>query len=538
MDWPPFFVDSDTMIRIAATVLVGLSLIVMPVVAADQLWYRGDHAGAVAGYRALLEVDPDDTDARVNLTLLLREAGQLEEAVAVSAQLAGRSRVHHLATVILAAGGADEDLLSSFDSAGDGVLLFWSGLAAFRSGQNDLAEERFSRALQVTPELAYARYFQGLLALGRGDWDGAIEHLEGVRRLEPNLTSAFAPLAQAYYQRGDATEAIALLDRAAIALPWDTEIPSLAALWREEYPVVAAREASAAQRRRAVAQAPVVAEVTGSRQTMPWVRVGLAENVRSIYLKTGGPYRIVPVPDDLVYRNAAQREAARGETPDSGERLPGGQVLQVSLDGETRALTVSSEEGEVLVSATQPLRLVYDDPRHTTILFDVTYGHGQFSAGREDRWYRGEMEFLPFLRSDAGTGTFTVVNDLPIEEYLYSVVPSEMPAWWPPAALEAQAVAARSYTLHRRDRFRPRGFDLVSSVLSAFYRGVSGEHPRTTQAVEATRGQVLMDGSRPLDAVYSANSGGITESARSVWGGASVLVGVVDPRVRIRGKKA
>ena len=122
-----------------------------------------------------------------------------------------------------------------------------------------------------------------------------------------------------------------------------------------------------------------------------------------------------------------------------------------------------------------------------------------------------------------------MINRLSVEEYLYSVVPSEMPAWWPAAALEAQAIAARSYTLYPRNRFAERGFDLLSSVTSAYYPGVTNEHPRTTTAVDATRGRVLQDGSRPLDAVYSANHAGYAEAAGSVWGWPNSLVVTSDP---------
>lgn len=122
----------------------------------------------------------------------------------------------------------------------------------------------------------------------------------------------------------------------------------------------------------------------------------------------------------------------------------------------------------------------------------------------------------------------TLINVLPVEEYLYAVLPSEMPARWPAAALEAQAVAARSYTLANLGRFSSRGFDLQGDVRSAAYRGASGEAPATTAAVEATRGLVLLDGERPLSAFYSANCGGHSETTGVAWGFPSSLPATAD----------
>ncbi len=104
-----------------------------------------------------------------------------------------------------------------------------------------------------------------------------------------------------------------------------------------------------------------------------------------------------------------------------------------------------------------------------------------------------------------------------------------MPASWPAAALEAQAVAARSYTMANLGRYAKRGFDLLGNVWSAEYRGLQNETPTVRAAVDATRGMALMDGEKPLSAFYSANSGGHTETTQAVWGFASTLPAVADP---------
>jgi stage II sporulation protein D len=110
---------------------------------------------------------------------------------------------------------------------------------------------------------------------------------------------------------------------------------------------------------------------------------------------------------------------------------------------------------------------------------------------RGGRTYRGSME------ASAYNGKLAVVNELPFEQYLYSVVPSEMPSSWPSEALKAQAVAARSYAL-----FQGMGFGIAhvnDTELSQVYSGIDSEKATTTAAVNATAGMVAMYNGKPID---------------------------------------
>lgn len=141
------------------------------------------------------------------------------------------------------------------------------------------------------------------------------------------------------------------------------------------------------------------------------------------------------------------------------------------------------------------------------------------------RPYRGTVE----IRRDAA-GRLTVINEVDLEEYLYGVVRSEMDPRWPPEALRAQAVAARSLAAVGSGRFAAEGYDVRSTTDSQVYGGVAAEDHRTTAAVDATRGLVILHGGRPAFAAFHADSGGATESSEYVWGSATPhLRGVSDP---------
>jgi stage II sporulation protein D len=107
-------------------------------------------------------------------------------------------------------------------------------------------------------------------------------------------------------------------------------------------------------------------------------------------------------------------------------------------------------------------------------------------------------------------------------------MPNEVPASWPAEELKAQAIAVRSFTL--TGDVAGNGFDLYSDTRSQVYEGLESEEPQTNEAVSVTRGQVLMYGGEVAQALYSACSGGHTESVENVFGTAvPYLVGVPDP---------
>jgi stage II sporulation protein D len=138
---------------------------------------------------------------------------------------------------------------------------------------------------------------------------------------------------------------------------------------------------------------------------------------------------------------------------------------------------------------------------------------------RYGRTYRGSFEVTALNQRLA------VVNELPFEEYLYSVVGSEMPASWPAEALKAQAVAARSYALYQGFGFQIA--HVVDSTYSQAYGGIGSEKPQTTAAVDATRGEVIMHNGRVVEALFSSSAGGVTADAAEIWGNSVAYLGSV-----------
>ena len=127
------------------------------------------------------------------------------------------------------------------------------------------------------------------------------------------------------------------------------------------------------------------------------------------------------------------------------------------------------------------------------------------------KWYRGHFKVI----NDGGS--LTVMNDLPLEDYIQGVVPSEMPSGWEIEAHKAQAIAARSYALANLGKRGKYGYDLKDTPEDQAYGGASSETARTNQAVNETEGIVLVCQGKIVSAYYSASAGGQTRTAGQVW---------------------
>lgn len=171
-------------------------------------------------------------------------------------------------------------------------------------------------------------------------------------------------------------------------------------------------------------------------------------------------------------------------------------------------LLVEGADGVVLLDAPAPatftIRGTAPEARLQLWSKPTTYDH-----------YRGTLRVLVHSASRV-----SVVNDVAIDDYLAGVVPVEMPPTWPPAALQAQAVAARSYAA-RRLRPTVSYFDVPDDSTSQIYRGIKAEKPATTAAIAATAGTVLISGPMIINALFHSTGGGATESNENVYTSAS-----------------
>ncbi|MGE5495051.1 MAG: SpoIID/LytB domain-containing protein [Burkholderiales bacterium] len=129
----------------------------------------------------------------------------------------------------------------------------------------------------------------------------------------------------------------------------------------------------------------------------------------------------------------------------------------------------------------------------------------------------GVCTYLGDISFDVEEGAIRVINTLPIESYLYGVVPHEMSNTFPIESLKAQAVCARGYAVANCSKFRLRAYDILDTSADQVYHGYASKYNRAKIAVDETAGQVLTYGGDIIQAYYSASNGGQTELTGNVW---------------------
>ena len=205
---------------------------------------------------------------------------------------------------------------------------------------------------------------------------------------------------------------------------------------------------------------------------------------------------------------------------------PTPRVVRIRLAGTIGKIEVYDSEAIVTEVCDMGFRIEPESMDTEVSLFSVKVGSGFQWEKEEDRTYRGTVE----IRYD-NEGKLEAVNELPLDDYIEGVLPSEMPSDFPLEALKAQAVAARSETLskigtkHLNDQYH-----LCAHVHCQVYSGLSKHIPSATAAVVETQGEVLRHNKEMIEAAYCSNSGGHTENRDNIWAAppVSYLMGKID----------
>ncbi|MDR3172562.1 MAG: SpoIID/LytB domain-containing protein [Treponema sp.] len=464
---------------------------------AVTVYYRGNLEGSITNFERLLQMEPGNLGIKKQLVPLYRESGALNRAALLLEDINQAKpddpeiRMELFITLCLA--GNYERAAALLPLANEtGESLFYEAMVHRDRGNQEKAVEVLRKSLVAENFRPVGWFMLGELVASASPAEAETCFKTALRQ-DPGLNFALAPLAEVLLTQKRDKEAYDYFTQAARAFPGNMQIAQGLTELRRRLGVLPGVDGNRPLVRRSISANPPRVKALGTEGAgLAVVRVGLAEEQGSIAVKTGGPYTLHSV---------------------DGQRLfVGGAWEALWADMQNGKLRIQNPGGTIIISD-KPVVLAYQELENTTLVA---------ASATEERSYRGSLEFRP------ETGGITLVNSLNIEEYLYGVIPAEMPSYWPFEALKAQAIAARSYTLAFLGRYKEKGFDLYGSVLSAAYRGVSGEARTTTAAVDATRGMYLKAGGQPLQAYYSANHGGYSEDSRAVWGYDSFMAAVPD----------
>lgn len=177
--------------------------------------------------------------------------------------------------------------------------------------------------------------------------------------------------------------------------------------------------------------------------------------------------------------------------------------------------TVKQKEGTASHKKGEKVTFSKDTVKEPIVISTGRKGRLQIEGLKRQQgvpWYRGELEL------SAGDNGIRVINELSLEEYLYSVVPSEMPAEYSPEALKAQAVCARTYAVQqmKNQRLAKEGAHVDDSVSFQVYNNLQ-EDERAVQAVQVTKNQIVTYQGKAVTTYFFSASCGSTSGMKDVW---------------------
>ena len=227
----------------------------------------------------------------------------------------------------------------------------------------------------------------------------------------------------------------------------------------------------------------------------PIIRVGIIEHALEAYFTISTPVQVVP-----------EKGVKVRLTPTGKDKW------HIALFGSELQIQ-NIHNGELHRYPANYVRIEPEDTMKSAItIHDVTIGIQFHWQRKEDQIFPGIIEFRKTKENK-----IAVINELPIETYLKSVISSEMSGTSPLALLQAHTIIARSWLLAQLDSDIHQGFDVCADDHCQRYQGIKRMTTAAVQSVNDTRGQVLTFEGQVCDARYSKSCGGISENFENVW---------------------
>jgi SpoIID/LytB domain protein len=472
-------------------------------------FYRGEFETAIEEYHRLWVRDRKNQALARDLAAALQADQQYHKAQKVLAQAGVRGQL--MGEALLAAGDYKEaryEFEYVLEQPGQhGRARLFLGLIDYQQTNYAKAAEHFWKAQEQSPSqgsihLYLARSFHRLAESATTERDyfvsRANEEFNKTVYVDPSLWQVHRDLALFAGQNEEWEKALKQWKKVKSVIGNAPEVKQALADIRPRIPTPTITPTPAVVIAKAELELPVFEDLQVKpfpvANNAPEIRVGLGKKLPSLAFACMGEWRAVNIRGKQFWQGLAK-------TGYRIERHPrGGWVLK-------------NWEGKRLKRFRKKMILEPLDAKQVMVVIDLYQNSGYlWSVGRrKNRYYRGWIEIKPRGKR------LTLVNQLPMDQYLLSVIPGEMPALWPMEALKTQAVVARTDTWQRRKNHSKEGFGVCSNVHCAMYRGVSAEHARTFQAVVETQGEVLKKGGKYLPAFYSHSCGGITQGHKEAW---------------------
>ncbi len=268
-------------------------------------------------------------------------------------------------------------------------------------------------------------------------------------------------------------------------------------------------------------------DVDSVKITAKTIEVGYDKGIAG-YIKGSGSFTAEVVNDGFVKYNESYNDFDAANAAAVSKKSAGVNAIAALVENGkwtvyARSSNPSSDAARLGGIAMQPntRRVQISDNGNALMVFENALGFGQLNDADSETTALGTQKYRGHIELNRHTGKrITVVNVVTLDEYLYSVIPSEFPSKWSNEAMKAQVVATRSYTVTRLGVHKELGYDICDTTNCQVYLGAGNEAATTTQAVKDTTGQILIHNGGAINAVYFSSSGGVTDDSENVWANA------------------
>ncbi len=458
------------------------------------LYNEAKFSSAIDACRELINNHPHDTEAYLNLAYIYKDLAEYDQALGLlneALELSQDERLRMLLANIYYLNANPKRAISEFnklisDGYNNSEILFYLGLCFEELGKLSKARSYYSQALEIEPGHVLARLKLAGVFYAQKKFEQAQENYKAVALLDPSITDVYHKLAICSVSVGKLEQAYKQYAKCVAIYPEDKvlrkELKEVKKKLGEDFFKKRAKAISAQRKKKS-------AQVKDSpfAKVSPQFKVGLTGIETSVGFKCGCEFEIISKESNKIIFTGAK------ESP-----------YALVFDKE-KGINLEDEQGNILLAGlTEAIFIKNKIPGCVITVFNVASGIGNFWARRNDLSYRGIIEVALFENG------LSLINLINLEEYLYGVLPSEMPSKWPEQALCAQAIAARTWAIRNEGRHKRDGFNFCSGVHCQVYKGVLTETQFTNQAVDETAGLVVFLNDQPPDIFYSSNCGGST----------------------------
>ena len=473
-------------------------------------YYEGDYDKAIYYYENLIDKNNADEEDLRNLAVLYKENGELENTISIYEKLLNKSEKNtyynyligkyyyqlanytkaelYLEKVI----NSNKKVIKDINNIREESFYYFLAKTYMELNKYKNAEETLMNGINENQDFPLNYLALAKLYNLQGNVSSAVNYYNKAVRKDNNISQVYPLMAKGHEELNN--EALAYNYWKKSLLTGNSEDLAKKKIneLKKEFPYLEEKEEEEKKIKRTDINWMNIREAADNEKIKN-VRVGIVDKVDEISFQSNKAFQI--------QHNGQQIATGEDDVEWKIKRNNGKYNIY--------------RKGELIktLSTTKELEIKSIEENSIFMVYDITYGSGYFWAGSEDRQYRGNFELYTL-----DSNKFNLVNIVNMAEYLYSVVPAEMPALWPVEALKAQTIAARSYLLKHFDRHLDDGYNVCDSVHCAAYNGIKSEHKRSYKAVNDTLREVAYFNGRIVDAVFSSNSGGYTESSEDVWG--------------------